>query len=278
MGFGAAIAFISCLTGLAPCVQAQGEAAGSLPRVASAPDPIYPKIALAARVSGTVRVHVTTDGKHISSIDREDGPPMLIKSTEDNLRSWLFEEHLPTSFDVTFEYKLIHIQGCEEGKRGVILNLPTRVEIDDAPPTCDWERFGRQQKYLREQHVYPLEMHLTIDGNPVELPSEVVLANSTQTLTISNTEGLFLVLETMATGSDLTLRATICTELIEISGIAPSAVEEVWSIELPASKSGREEGLPKGVHARSACIISFDPLDGDGTGMIVDPCRFPNRQ
>ncbi len=73
-----------------------------LPHVVYGKEPAYPKIALAARVSGTVQLHVATDGRHISKIETEAGPAMLIKPTEETVQSWEFEKHEPATFDVSF--------------------------------------------------------------------------------------------------------------------------------------------------------------------------------
>ena len=51
-----------------------------LPLVVAGEMPLYPIMARAARVQGVVKIKVTTDGKKVTSVDVESGPPMLVKS------------------------------------------------------------------------------------------------------------------------------------------------------------------------------------------------------
>jgi outer membrane biosynthesis protein TonB len=69
-----------------------------LPVVVSASVPLYPRTAQLAHIQGTVKIRATTDGKKVSSLDAESGPPMLVQAAEDNLRTWQFEEHKPVTF------------------------------------------------------------------------------------------------------------------------------------------------------------------------------------
>jgi hypothetical protein len=209
------------------------------------------------------------------SIDSEDGPMMLRQSAEENVRAWVFEEHAPTSFVVTFEYKLLDVYGCVEAKRGVIRDLPTRMEIDDAPVTCDWDRYNRQQKYLREQHVYPVELHVKVDGEEVGGPSEVAILSGGTKLVLPVRDGLFLVPEAMKNAKALVFEARIGKEVITISQISGWAVEQTWTLNLPTRIPPDAEGPYRGADPKTVCILEFDPLDGDGTGMEVSPCRKP---
>lgn len=255
--------------------QAQLAAGARLPRVLSSPDPIYPKIALAARISGTVRLHVSTDGKRVVSIDSEDGPMMLRQSAEENVRAWEFEDHAPTSFDVTFEYKLLSAFGCVEAKRGVIRDLPTHIEIDDAPVTCDWDRYNRQQKYLREEHVYPVELHVEVDGEKVRGPSEVTILSNGSTIVLPVSGGLFLVPEVLKNAKTFAFKAKIGEEVITIPQVSGWAVQQTWTLNLPTKVPRDDEHSYRGADPKTVCILEFDPLDGDGTGMEVSPCRKP---
>lgn len=81
------IALCLLFTSLEAQTRGPANSSGPLPQVASAPDPIYPKIALAAHISGTVQLHVSTDGKRVVSIESEDGPMMLRQSAEENVRA-----------------------------------------------------------------------------------------------------------------------------------------------------------------------------------------------
>jgi len=266
-----AIAVGMVLQGVA---QTDGANSGLIqPHVVHGNEPVYPKIAIAAGVSGKVQLHVAPDGKHVAKIETETGPAMLIKATEDTVRSWEFEKHEPTAFDVTFAYILLNPKGCEEVKGGVVLDLPARVEVSDGQVKCDLVRFKRQQKYLREQHAYAVELHATYNGSPIENLPEVVIANSAQSVTLPVNSGLFLVPEAMATGSDLRLKARIGPDLVDISGIPTFQLESIWNLMLADKTFGEDWPVRKGLRVHSSCILSFDPLDGDGTYMTVEPCR-----
>jgi hypothetical protein len=247
---------------------AQEQLADSLPQVVSTPTLTYPRIALAVRVSGTVRLHVRTDGKHVVAIDRKDGVPMLIPSAEEYLRGWIFEGGAPASFEVTIEYKLFNVNGCQEVDRGVTQNLPTHVEIRDAPGPCDWQRFRRQQTYLREQHVYPVELHFSVDGKSIANPAEVQMLNGKRILKLPVKDDLFLVPEEFAASRSLAFEAVVGNEEVMFGGLSGNTLKDVWEVDLPTTS--RQRGLDE-----DQCNINFDPLDGDGSGLIVTPCRRP---
>jgi hypothetical protein len=246
------------------------QVAEPLPEVISAAVPFYPPIALAARVSGVVHLHLTTDGKRVSAITRQTGPAMLIPAAEANVRTWEFAEHVPTAFDVSFRYSVLEASKCETGNNPVVLHLPTEVEVDAAPHNCDYLRFFRNQKFLAEQHSYAVELHVIYNGNPMENPSEVTIANKVQSVTLPIKDGLFLVPESMAKGANLVFQARIGQDIIEISAINPNQLESIWTIRLADKTYGDDYPVPKGLHVHYSCILSFD---GDGIYMTVDPCR-----
>jgi hypothetical protein len=70
---------------------------------------------------------------------------MLVQAAKDNVKTWQFEPHTPTSFEVTFHYKLLLPSKCDSEcncdsteKESVLLELPTKVEVSSkAPVICD---------------------------------------------------------------------------------------------------------------------------------------------
>jgi hypothetical protein len=200
---------------------------------------------------------------------------MLIKPTEENVQTWVFAELAPSSFDVTFRYKILDTAGCEMRIPPVILHLPAEVEVDGKLNTCDTDRYFRQQKYLREQHVYAVELHLTMDGEAIANPPEVTISNGSQTLTLPVRNSLILVPKAMASGPRLSLSAVVGTDAIAIPGIEPDTLKCVWNIGLANKESDNDDLALKGKPVRSMCTVSFDPLDGDGMGMVVSQCRKP---
>ena len=115
-----------------------------VPKVESASVPFYPPLAPGARIEGIVALRVTTDGKRVSAIDAESGPPMLVRAAKENVNTWQFERHTPTSLEVTFRYRLLSYKcdsqcHCEsEEKESILLQLPTYLEVSTTiPMICD---------------------------------------------------------------------------------------------------------------------------------------------
>jgi len=115
-----------------------------MPTVASASVPFYPRLAPSARIQGDVVLRVSTDGQRVSAVEVESGPSMLAQAAKDNVKTWQFEPHTPTSFEVTFHYKLL-LPKCDsecncdsEEKESVLLQLPTNVDVSaKIPAICD---------------------------------------------------------------------------------------------------------------------------------------------
>jgi hypothetical protein len=116
-----------------------------IPTIASASVPLYPRVIRATRIQGDVVLRVSTDGQRVSAAEVESGPPMLAKAAKDNVTTWQFESHTPTSFEVTFHYKLLLPTKCDsecncdsEEKESVLLRLPTTVDLTaKVPSICD---------------------------------------------------------------------------------------------------------------------------------------------
>ena len=109
-----------------------------LPAVATAGVPFYPSVARVARIEGVVRLRLSTDGKRVSAISVEGGPPALVPAAEENVRTWQFKDHSPTTFEATFRYKMLPESECEMDSGTVLLRLPTEVEVSArGVQTCD---------------------------------------------------------------------------------------------------------------------------------------------
>lgn len=137
-GLISALLLLSFLPSAAP------QAKPPLPRVVNASVPFYPRLAPGARIQGTVTLRLSTDGKRVSAIDAESGPPMLVNAAKENVKTWQFEPHAPTTFEVTFRYRLLDPKcdsecKCEsEEKESEVLQLPTNVEVSAViPMICD---------------------------------------------------------------------------------------------------------------------------------------------
>ena len=109
----------------------------ALPMVAGAAVPLYPPLARAANVEGVVHVKITTDGHCVIATQVEDGHKLLATAAEANARTWEFATHEPTTFTVTYHYKLGAKLKSNPNNPIVILRLPTDVEISSAPLVLD---------------------------------------------------------------------------------------------------------------------------------------------
>lgn len=102
----------------------------ALPVVSFAEVPFYPPIARAANISGVVHVVITTDGHRVVTAHVQDGQAVLSEAAQKNASSWQFATHEPTTFTVTYVYKLVDNRKAQRGGPKVILQLPTDIEVD----------------------------------------------------------------------------------------------------------------------------------------------------
>jgi hypothetical protein len=100
--------------------------------------PLYPIMARLARVEGVVKIRVTTDGEKVTSLEAESGPPMLVKFAKENILTWEFVKHKPTTFITTFEYVIEGPDQCMYSNGASVLNLPLEIRISaKGLKTCD---------------------------------------------------------------------------------------------------------------------------------------------
>jgi TonB family protein len=99
------------------------------PLVVSAQVPLYPPLLLRAHIHGEVRVRVTTDGDHATTIVLESGQQIFLEAAQENIRTWRFEPHPPSTFVAVFKYKLLPDSICFTDAPTVVLHLPTEVEV-----------------------------------------------------------------------------------------------------------------------------------------------------
>jgi len=103
-----------------------------LPIVVAADVPMYPREAIDARTSATVRLSVSTDGQKAASVRVTGTLSPLTTSALDNIKTWRFASHEPVSFDVTYRYAIL-TRGCEAPGRdthaAATLQFPTTVDV-----------------------------------------------------------------------------------------------------------------------------------------------------
>ncbi|HUK42796.1 MAG TPA: energy transducer TonB, partial [Candidatus Acidoferrales bacterium] len=115
-----------------------------MPSVTSASVPLYPRITQQAHIEGVVRLRISTDGNRVASVGVQSGQPMLAQAAQENVKTWQFEPHSPTTFDVTFRYNLLPSKcdaecSCDSAEKpSVLLQLPIEVEVNAKELTvCD---------------------------------------------------------------------------------------------------------------------------------------------
>ena len=126
------------LCGMLPLSSLAQKADQELPLVIAGNLPLYPIMARAARIQGVVKIKVTTDGKKVTSVETESGPPMLVKFAKENILTWNFAEHKPTTFVTTFDYVIEGPAQCDYSNDALALNLPLEARISaKGLETCD---------------------------------------------------------------------------------------------------------------------------------------------
>jgi len=95
--------------------------------MAGAEVPLYPPVARVTKAEGVIHVHVSTDGHKVISARADEDLKPLSNAAEENARSWTFATHTPTSFTITYRYRLA--AECDPNNPTVILKFPTEVEV-----------------------------------------------------------------------------------------------------------------------------------------------------
>jgi Gram-negative bacterial TonB protein C-terminal len=133
-----------------PAVKAQGSP-DALPKVIRHAQPVYPPLARQNRIQGDVRVKLTTDGESVTSAETIEGPPLLSKAAEDNVRTWKFARHSPSTFVITFRYKLTSGDVDVE-----FLDAAAVVQIEASPAQATtgyaWIDFGTWKAQWSSNH------------------------------------------------------------------------------------------------------------------------------
>jgi len=123
-----------------------------LPKVVQHSQPIYPPLARQTRIQGDVRVRLVTDGASVTNVEAVAGHPLLRKATEDNVRTWKFASHRPSSFFVTFRYKLVSGDVVDVE----FLEAPAVVQIGASSPEViidySWIGLGTWKTQLTSNH------------------------------------------------------------------------------------------------------------------------------
>ena len=105
------------------------EGTKALPEVIEHGTVAYPPLARQARIEGTVRLRLVTNGHAVTEVVVLEGHPLLVQSATDNVRTWKFVEHPPATFDVTFNFRMLD-------NAGAFLRQPGLVQVVSSPECC----------------------------------------------------------------------------------------------------------------------------------------------
>jgi len=130
-------------------------------------------------------------------------------------------------------------------------------------------------KSFAQQRAHEVALRVVKNGEPTRLPTNVIVRNGVRSITLPIEAGHIVIPADFATGTTLTVEARVGQDLIKIRGIPSSALESSWTILMADKSFGVDypNALPKGTNVRLACLIVFEPIDGDGTVLGVSKCR-----
>ena len=134
------VAVLMIFCGMLPLTAQTQAPEQEAPLVVAGKMPFYPLVALHARIEGVVKIKVTTDGRKVTSLKVEGGPPMLVAAAKDSVLSWEFLKHDPTTFLTIFTYVIEGPDQCMFSNGTSVLNLPLDIRISTKGlKTCDPE-------------------------------------------------------------------------------------------------------------------------------------------
>jgi hypothetical protein len=114
-----------------PCVQAHPDL-----HLEHAEVPIYPALARAARVAGTVEVNVTVKNGAVVSMQAKPAHTALVKAATDNIKTWHFHSWVNASFTTRFVYEL-ETEHQLPSDTVIELRLPLFAKIKTTAPLLD---------------------------------------------------------------------------------------------------------------------------------------------
>jgi hypothetical protein len=107
----------------------------TLPTVITFECPKYPPKAESMGLQGIGKMQVTTDGHKVVDIKLLPSHPVLAAPAEENVRTWKFADHTPTTFTVTYNYVYAgRFKKDAVTKCSAKMELPIKVTVStDAP-------------------------------------------------------------------------------------------------------------------------------------------------
>ncbi|MGA2743168.1 MAG: energy transducer TonB [Candidatus Sulfotelmatobacter sp.] len=103
--------------------------------------PRYPPLAIEARLSGAVHLHVLVKNGAVTKAasDSPTEPPILVGAATENVETWRFAPGATGTFDVTYTFELRKDEGSTLENPRIEMELPTFVKIVARPvrPACE---------------------------------------------------------------------------------------------------------------------------------------------
>jgi len=249
-------------------VHATQQSPQPLPIVISASTPVYPILARQARIMGVVKLRLTTDGKQVSDVQVLSGPPMLAKAATENVKTWRFRPHQPTSFETTFNYRYLDDLDCDIDNGTITLHLPAEIEVAVRRwVTCD----------PVEDLTKPAIVNLTVklNGKIVAPPKQIILTVGAHSMEIQLRNGQFAAPPEVLQSKSVGLSAEIGGDQIQIGDIyGGKFTEELWTLILADKYFPHEyDRGTNGADPRSTCVLVWESEFSEGTEVVDTRCR-----
>jgi hypothetical protein len=115
------------------------ESGHMVPRLLGGALPTYPLVWQAAHLTGKVVVQVVIEHGRVVNTVAESGNSHLRESTISNIRTWRFDDHLSSSFTVSYSYEIAGEATEAPTNPTVEFNSSLDVKITARPvrPTCN---------------------------------------------------------------------------------------------------------------------------------------------
>jgi hypothetical protein len=97
--------------------------------------PFYPQLAIQARVTGVVHLHVFVDNGVVTRAEPESVEQVqpLVAAATENVKTWRFAPGARGTFNVTYTYELEKTEVPQSVNPQIVMNLPTSVKITAWP-------------------------------------------------------------------------------------------------------------------------------------------------
>jgi len=96
--------------------------------------PLYPALAVAARLSGVVHVRISIKDGSVRSVDATStAPPILVSAAKDNVGTWRFAPDVSSTVEVTYIYELAKEESVVRENPRITMDLPSLVRITAKP-------------------------------------------------------------------------------------------------------------------------------------------------